>query len=216
MRAEAQSARDGERDWWLRVLLVLQAPRAAFAPLRTEPDRRDQSAQEPITAVVLLAGVAAVLGSPTSGTLLDQPDLDGLVVAVLAFLAGGLYGVFGYFVLGGALALGVRGAGAETSYRRARYTLALAAAPVAFSLLALWPIRLAAFGGDEFRRGGSDGGALGAAFEIAEWVVLAWALALLAVGLRTTYRLSWARVPAALALAALSLAGLALLLYVFG
>jgi Yip1 domain len=216
MALPADRPQAGERDWWLRALLVLQAPRAAFRALRTDPDDAEQAGQEPITALVLLAGVAVVLGSSTSGRLLDSPEMDGLLLAVFEFLAGGIYGVFAYWLGGGALALGIRGAGGQSPYRRARHVLALASAPLALSLLVLWPLRLALYGGDEFRTGGTDGRAAGGVFELAEWAFVAWALALLVIGLRIVYRLPWPRVGAALGVAALSLAGLVLLFYVAG
>src|SRR5438128_532655 len=90
--------------------------------------------QEPITALVLLAGIAAVLWTPVASTLLDDPARDGLVVAVWAFIGGGIYGIVGYW-LAGALVYGAeRAAGSEGSYRRARHVVAFAAAPLALSL----------------------------------------------------------------------------------
>ncbi len=53
--------------------------------------------------IVLLAGIAFVLSTRTAAHLMDDSDYDGLLVAVWAFLAGGLYGGVAYWVLGGVL-----------------------------------------------------------------------------------------------------------------
>ena len=54
------------------------------------------------------------------------------------------------------------------TYRQARHVLAFASAPVALSLLVLWPVRLAVYGEDVFRTGGSDHGAGNTAFVVLE------------------------------------------------
>src|SRR5947199_702 len=106
--------------------------------------------------LMLLAGVAGVLFTSAAGSLLDDPARDGLVVAVWAFLGGGLYGA-AVFWLGGALLYAALNAlGSQGSYRRARHVLALAAAPVALSLPLLWPVKIAICGGALFPRGGSE------------------------------------------------------------
>lgn len=204
------SAPQSERDWWLRALLVLQAPGPVLASLRDDSEQAEQARQEPVTALVFLAGIAAVLASPGTGTLMDRDQIDGLVAAILVFLAGGIYGVFGYWAGGGALALGMRGAGVEGTYRRARHLLAYASAPLALSLLVLWPFRLALFGGDLFRRGGDDAGTVGQILDGLEWAFVVWSVALLAVGLRLVYRLDWRRALAALGVAVLALLALVL------
>jgi len=199
-----------ERDWWLRALLVLQAPVPVFAALRDDSEEGRQARQEPVTALVFLAGIAAVLASPGTGTLMDRGEIDGVVAAVLVFLAGGIYGAFGYWAGGGALALGTRGAGVEGGYRRARHVLAFASAPLALSLLVLWPVQLALFGGDVFRGGGEDAGTVGRICDGLEWAFVVWSVALLAVGLRLVYRLDWRRALAALGVAVLALLALVL------
>ena len=70
------------------------------------------------------------------------------------------------------------------TYRQARHVLAFASAPVALSLLVLWPVRLAVYGEDLFRTGGSDHGAGNTAFVVLELLFVAWSLALLVLGLR--------------------------------
>ena len=84
---------------------------------------------------------------------------------------------------------------------------------VAFALSALvtLPAILLGFGYDWFRTGGSDAGA-GRAAVIAVALALAiWSVALLALGLRTTFRLPWRGVAGALALAGVVVAAFAVL-----
>lgn len=204
-----------EREWWLRALLVLQAPRAVFAALRDDSIEAAQARQEPITALIFLAAIAAVLSSPPFGRLLDDPEIDGLLVPVLAVAAGGIYGFFGYWIGGGLVYLGARGAGGDGTYRRARHILGFAAAPLALSLLAVWPLRLALYGGDVFRTGGADAGAAADVFAGLELAFIVWALALLPIGVRVVHRWSWFRSLAACGLAA-ALPALAVLVDLLG
>jgi hypothetical protein len=74
------------------------------------------------------------------------------------------------------------------SYRQARHLLAFASAPVALSLFLVLPVRLAVYGEDVFRQGGSDHGAGNTFFVVVELAFVAWAVWLLAVGLRTLVR----------------------------
>jgi hypothetical protein len=178
---------EAERAWLLRALLVLQSPRAVFSALRDDSDQAARARQEPVMALVWLAGIAAVLWTPVAGRLLDDPALDRLLVAVWAFVGGGLYGVCGYFAGGVLLFLGLRSAGGQGSYRRARHLLAFALAPIALSLLVLWPIRIAAYGGDPFRTGGDDSGAGDALFVALELGFVAWSAALLVLGTRAVH-----------------------------
>jgi len=109
--------------------------------------------------VIWLAGMAAVLATPTAADILDDPEYDTVLLAVWTFIAGGLYGVVGYFVLGFALYFGVRLLGSLGSFRRARQTVGFALVPLALSLLLVLPLRLALYGGDTFR-GGFESAAL--------------------------------------------------------
>lgn len=181
-----------ERAWWLRTLLVLQAPASVFAPFRDDSPEDVDARQEPVTAIVVLAGIAAILWAPATGRLLDDPAIDGVLVVVLAFLTGALYGLVGYFALGWLLRFGVRIAGGTETYRHARHLLAYAAPPLVLSLVLL-PIRLAAYGGDVFRSDGSDGGADGSVFAALQLGLLAWTLGLLVVAVRTVHRWPWPR-----------------------
>ena len=205
MSAEAHEVVESDeerRAWWLRLAAVLVAPQPVFAALRDDSDEAAEARQEQMLLLVLLAGVAGVLFTSAAGSLLDDPARDGLVVAVWAFLGGGLYGT-AVFWLGGALLYAALNAlGSQGSYRRARHLLALAAAPVALSLLLLWPLKIAIYGGDLFRSGGSDGAAGGAVFAWLGYAVFAWTAVLLVVGIRAVHGWTWPRATAAAAAAA--------------
>ena len=200
-----------EREWWLRVPAVLLGPRAVFVALRDGSREQVDARQEPVLALVYLAGIAAVLGTSTAGRLFDDPEYDGLLVAVWAVVAGGFYAFAGYWLIGGALYLGARGLGGLGDYRRGRHVLAFALAPLALSLLVLWPVELAAFGGDLFRRGGSDEGTAGTVFDVLELAFALWSAALLLVGVRAVHGWSWWRSLGALGLVALFLTAFAYL-----
>lgn len=196
-----------QRDWWLRMLLVVQRPRAVFAALRSDDDAEQR--EEPILALLFLAGVAGVLSTDVASRFLDDPENDRLTLAVWAFVGGGIYGFAVYFVLGFLVYAGARAAGAALTYKHARHVLAFACVPLAFSLLA-WPVRLAAYGEAAFRSGGSDAGAAGMhVFEAIEYVALGWCAALLVLGLRTIADWSWPRAVLA-SLPALAVPALAL------
>lgn len=193
MAAAGSSAETtSERAWWLRLLLVLQAPRSVFAALRDDSDEAAAARQEPVTAVVLLAGLAGVLATSVTRELLNDPEFDGLLIAVWAFVAAVIHGIGAYFLLGGLVYAGATLAGGTGSYRRARHVLAYATVPLALSLV-VWPVRLAVHGGDTFRRGGNDSGAGNAAFELLEVAAIAWAVALLAIGIMTVHGWRWPR-----------------------
>jgi hypothetical protein len=204
-----------EREWWLRVPAVLLGPRAVFVALRDGSPEDVDARQEPVLALVYLAGVAAVLGTSTAGRLFEDPEYDALLAAVWAVVAGGFYAFAGYWLIGGALYLGARGLGGLGDYRRARHVLAFALAPLALSLLVLRPVELAAFGTDVFRRGGSDEGTAGTLFDGLELAFALWSASLLLVGVRAVHGWSWWRSLGALGLVALFLAAFAYLPVVF-
>ncbi len=198
-RAEPAVPRSGQPAWWLRALLVLQSPRAVFSAVRDDSDEAAHARQEPLTAILYLAGIAGVLATGASGRLLDNREFDGLLVAVWALFAGGIYALAAYWIGGCAVYVGAALAGSRGSYRRARHVLAFAAAPLALSLVA-WPIRLAVHGGDVFRSGGADTGTGDRLFETFELATVAWSLVLLAIGIRAVHEWTWARTLAAVAL----------------
>jgi hypothetical protein len=181
-----------ERDWWLRTLLVLQRPRAVFATLRSDDERDLEARAEPILALIFLAGIAGVLSTDSFSRILDDFEIDGLGLAVVAFVSGGIYGAFAYFAIGFLVYAGARAAGSSLSYRRARHVLAFACVPLAFSLIA-WPVRLAVYGEDSFGSGGTDSGVGAHFFEAIEYAALAWCALLLVLGLRTVSGWPWVR-----------------------
>ena len=80
--------------------------------------------------------------------------------------------------------------------------LALATAPLALSLLTLWPIRIAVYGTDLFRTGGNDYGRGDTIFGAFYVAAFAWSAWLLLVGVRSVHGWTWARAAATVALAA--------------
>jgi hypothetical protein len=193
MATAEQTAPEGQRAWWLRALLVLQAPRPVFAALRDDSTEAAEARSEPVTALVFLAGIAAVLLAPAFGRLFDDYEIDTLGLLVIVVFAGSIYGFFSYWVLGWALSVGIHVMGGETGARRCRHVLAFAATPLVLSLVAVWPLRLAVYGSDLFRTGGADSGTGG---RVLQWLCVAfaaWSVVLLVLGLRTIQRWSWIR-----------------------
>ena len=200
---------DREREWWLRVPAVLLSPRSVFVALRNESREDLDARSEPVLAIVCLAGVAVALGTSTARSLYDNLEYDALLVAVWAVIAGGIVAFAGYFIVGGAVYLGARGLGSEGSFRRARHVVGFAVTPLALSLFLLWPVQLALFGTDRFRRFGSDEGNDGRVFDVLQLGFAAWAAVLLVVGVRAVHGWGWGRSLAALGLVALFLAAYA-------
>ena len=188
---------------------MLQRPRPVFAALRDDSREAASERSEPVLAIVILAGIAWALSTSTAAQLMDDGRYDAVTVAIWAFFVGGVYGFFGYFAIGAILHRAVRALGSLGSYRRTRHVLAFAAVPLVVSLAA-WPAKLALFGGDAFHGGGSDEGVGGAAFVAVEVACLAWALALLVIGVRAVHGWTWARAGGAVALAAAAAAAIVL------
>ena len=82
---------------------------------------------------------------------------------------------------------------------------------MAISLVVLVPVIVVAYGEDWFRTGGADEGTGGTVVVGIGLAFAVWALVLVAVGLRTTFRLPWQGVAGALGLAAVLIATLAVL-----
>jgi hypothetical protein len=206
--AETQDGLSPDRAWWLRVPAVLLSPRSVFFALR-EDDEDDVAARsEPLLLVIWMAGMAAVLATPTAADILDNPEYDTVLLAIWTFIAGGVYGSVGYFSVGFGLFFGVRLLGSLGSFRRARQTVGFALVPLAASLLVLLPTRLALYGGDTFHAGGADEGAGETALLGLQLAFAGWSLALLLVGVRVTHGWSWPRSLGALAGAAALLAAI--------
>jgi hypothetical protein len=181
--AAAESTLSLQKEWWLRALAVFTSPRGTFAALSDDSPAAAEARQEPIMAIVILAGIAGVLSTSLAGRLLDDPNNDGVNVAVWAFLGGAFYGLLAYWgggLLVYAIAAAVR---VRASYRQARHIVGLAMAPVALSLIVVWPVRLGIYGEDVFRTGGSDTGAGDKLFELLVVGSFAWSFALVALGL---------------------------------
>jgi hypothetical protein len=206
-----------EREWWVNAVRVLRHPKAVYEAIRDEETEEGEVArQEPIFALIMLAGTAAVLNfSTTARELMDDPAIDAALVPVLAFLAGLLYGVLGYWLGGLALLLGIRGAKGETSWRESRQILGYSLAPLAASLV-VWPVRLIVFGSDSFRTGGSDEGTGYWIFTAIALGFLVWSLVTLVVGVRVVYSWTSVRAIGALALTVLVMLGFGLLALVLG
>jgi hypothetical protein len=205
-----------EREWWLRTLLVLQAPTAVFAALRNEGDEDVAARSEPLVAIGFLAGIAAVLSSSLARHALDSFTGGITTVAAWVVFTGALYGLFGVWLVGLLVHLASRRLGSQGSYRRARHVVGFALTPLALSLILLWPVRLALYGEDGLRRGGDDAGTT--ANGVLDWLTVAaglWALALLLVGIRAVHAWTWGRTAAAFGLAA-ALPALVVALTAFG
>jgi hypothetical protein len=197
-----------DRAWWLRVPAVLLSPRSVFFALR-EDDSDDVAARsEPILLLLWLAGTAVVLASSTAGAILDDPDYDVLLLAIWAFVAGGIYGAVGYVVFGFALFFGARLCGTLGDFRRERQIVAFAAVPLAVSLLVLLPLRLALYGEETFRAGGADEGTGETVLLALQLVFVGWSLALLLVGVRVVHGWSWWRSAGAIGAGAALLGGI--------
>ena len=195
-----------EREWWLRTLAIFQSPRPVFRALRDDSDEEAAARSEPVLAIVFLAGIAGVLSARETGRLLDYWEVDAVLVAVVTFLSGGIYAFVTYWLGGALLHFGIRAAGGEGSYRRSRHLLGFSAAPLALSLLLLWPVRLAMYGGDSFRQGGADEGTGYWIFTGLSIAFAVWAGVLLVLGVGVVQRWTIGRAAVSVALIALTLA----------
>ena len=204
MAATVETARPSalERSWWLRAPAVLVAPGAVFASLRDDSEDAVEARQEPLTAIAALAGIAAVLGTPVARQLLNDFSFSVSLIPVWAFFGGVVYAVAVYWLGGGLLYGAARRFGSLGSYRRARHVLTLAATPLALALFTLWPVRIAVYGQDLFRTGGTDYGPGDRAFGGLLYFAFAWSALLLVVGVRSVHGWSWERSLATVALAA--------------
>jgi hypothetical protein len=185
--ARAELPVSDERVWLARAVQVLVSPRAVFEALRDDSDQAARGRSEAVLALVLLAGVASVLWAPNVGRMRDDlfVQWDALLIAIVVFFGGAIYGIAAYWVAGLVLHAAVSPFRLTRSYRQARQLLAFAAAPVALSLFLVWPVRLAVYGEDVFKSGGSDRGAGNYAFVGVELGFVAWAVGLLLLGLAT-------------------------------
>ncbi|MFL5959922.1 MAG: Yip1 family protein [Gaiellaceae bacterium] len=204
MAASADTARASalERSWWLRAAAVLIAPHAVFVSLRDDSEEAVESRQEPLTALAGLAGFAAVLGTPVARHLLNDASVSVSLIPVWVFFGGAVYALAVYWLGGGLLYGAARRFGGLGSYRRARHVLGFSAAPLALVLVTLWPLRIAIYGQNLFRTGGTDWGPGDRIFGGLLYAAFAWSALLLVVGVRSVHGWSWARSAATLGLAA--------------
>jgi hypothetical protein len=213
-RIGAERAIAGEaaaREWWRRVPRVVTAPRSVFVALAETDDADVDARSEPVLAITILAGMACVILTPAWGTVMDDSTVDTLVLLVVTFIGGLFYGAAGYFLLGLVLLLGAKAVGVDPPFKIARQVVAFAALPLALGFFVLVPTIALGFGDDWFRTGGSDEGtgrvvvtAIGLGF-------VGWSAVLVALGLRTTFRLPWRGVVGALLLAGVMVAAFAVL-----
>jgi hypothetical protein len=191
-----------ERSWWLRAPAVLVAPRAVFVSLRDDSDEAVEARQEALVAVIGFAGFAGVLGTPVARHLLNDASFSVSLIPVWVFFGGAVYALAAYWLGGGLLHGAARRFGSLGSYRRARSVLALSAMPLALALLTLWPVRIAVYGQNLFRTGGTDWGPGDRTFGGLLYLAFAWSVLLLVVGVRSVHGWSWGRSLATVALAA--------------
>lgn len=202
MSSEAAPTSALERSWWLRAPAVLVAPHAVFVSIRDESQESADARAEPITAIAGLAGIAGVLGTPVARQLLNDASMTTALVPVWAFFGGVMYALAFYWLGGGLLFGACRRLGSLGNYRRSRQLLGLAAAPLALSLLTLWPIRIAVYGVDLFRTGGNDYGRGDTIFGAVYYGIIAWSFCLLVLGVRSVHGWTLARALSAVAIAA--------------
>ena len=188
-----------EREWWARLPRLFYAPAAVFAELRDESDEAGDARQEPLTALVFLAGIAMFLGL----FALEQPyahltDLSALTLTVEMIFGGAAVALTNFWLGGAVVYLGMRGLGATTGYRLGRHLAGLATAPFLLVLVFVLPFRLGLYGMDLFRNGGSDTGVGRDVFVTIDGIALAWTLVLVLIGIRQTQRWSWGRSAGAL------------------
>jgi hypothetical protein len=192
--------------WFLRALLVLQAPRPVFAALRDDSVEASSARAEPVLALAIVAGMGMLLLTPDASTVLDSSDYDWPVFAIWLFIVGSVMGAFVIWAVGGLLYLAATWLGSLGSYRRARHVVAYALAPLGLSLVVMLPLRLAFFGRDTFLLGGSDSGGKALAIALLGWAFAAWSVVLLLVGVRAVHGWTWARAAATVALVAAGMA----------
>lgn len=202
------------RRWWRLLPRMVTAPAGVFAELREDDEDDVAGRQEPILAIIILAGMAGAVLTPTWGKLLDEGSVDTLVAAVLTFIGGAAAGTVAYVIIGLALWVGIRGAGSLEPARLVRQTLAFASVPIALSFFVTVPVALVAFGGDYFRSGGSDDGVGHAVVVGIGLAFVTWSIVLLTLGLRVALELPWRGVLVAMSLASVAVAVVAALPYV--
>ena len=202
MSVQAQSSGSLERDWWLRLGLVFQSPRAVFAWLRDDTDAAAHARQEPVLLVGFLAGLAGVLSSNGIGHALDDFGLDGVDLAVTSSSPRSSTGS----------SASSRWARSSTSGSSSPAGSARTGAPATCSRSPARRSRSRSRSGrfgsrstgrTTSARAAADSGTGGSVFEGIEVAVVVWCLALLVLGIRTVNGWTWKRALAATAVPAL-------------
>jgi hypothetical protein len=193
-----------ERESWMLLSRTLTAPGRAFAPLADESREAADARQEPLVAVIFLAGIGMFLSLVALEPPYDKwTGFSGVTLVLQSILGGALVGLSNFWLGGALVYLGTRGLGAASGYRLARHLAGMATIPFIVELVLVWPVRLALYGGDIFRTGGSDDGTGGDVFRAIDAVFLVWTLVLVLIGIRTTQRWPWRPTAAAFGVAAL-------------
>ncbi len=205
MSVQTRNPEAVERARWGRLPRMLFAPAAVLSELEDESREAADARQEPLVAILFLAGIAMFVGLVAIEPPYDRYHTDfSTFNLVFESILGGALVALSNFWLGGALVyLGTRGLGALTGYRQARHLAGLVTAPFVLALVVVVPVRLAVYGTDLFRAEGGDAGTGGRIFIAIDALLLAWTLVLLLVGIKVTQRWSWGRAAAALGVAAL-------------
>src|SRR5919198_577672 len=92
--ARRATAPSEDRLWLARALLVLIHPRPVFAALRDDFEDAARARQEPILAIVGLAGIAPILLTTTAGGGVGPPPATAGLAAPLGPSRGGAFTVF--------------------------------------------------------------------------------------------------------------------------
>ncbi len=193
-----------ERESWALLRLALTAPTRAFGGLADESREAADARQEPLVAVIFLAGIGMFLSLVALEPPYDKwTGFSGVTLALQSILGGALVGLSNFWLGGALVYLGTRGLGATSGYRLARHVAGLATVPFIAALVVVWPVRLALYGGDLFRAGGGDDGTGGDVFRGIDAVFLSWSLVLVVIGIRATQRWPWRLTAGAFAVAAL-------------
>lgn len=193
-----------ERECWARLPRLLVAPTPVLAELRDESTEAADARQEPLVAVLFVAGIAMFL----SLVALEPPygrfdSLSGFSLVLETILGGALVGLSNFWLGGALVYLGTRGLGATSGYRLGRHIAGLATAPFILALVFVWPVRLALNGADLFRSSRGDRGIAGDVFRGIDVLLLAWTLLLVLIGIRESQRWPWGRTAAGFGVAAL-------------
>ena len=194
-----------ERQWWARLPRLFYAPAGVFAELRDESREAADARQEPLVAIIFLAGIAMFLVARRARAAVralpraERAHADRRVD--LRRRTGRRSRT------SGSAAPSSTSARAGSERRPATVWRGISPgsrrSPFVVLLVLAWPVRLGLYGFDLFRTGGGDTGAGSDVFIALDALALAWTLVLVVIGVRQTQRWSWSRSAAALGVVAL-------------